>query len=362
MAKADTPAQTRVITEATVPDLTTGVELLGSGGGGETELASIMLARLLRDTEGVPLVSPSALPPDAWAFAVATTGSITVMIERLPSGTELVQSVQAMERQLGVTASAVYAMEVGGINGLMPVAAAALLGLPVLDVDGEGRAFPRLDQTVFALAGLAGSPAVLVDITGNEAVLRATSNSGLEQLARAALPALGGWAATTLYPMTAAQVSRHGINGSVSGAIRLGQQWRAAAALPPPARARQFTTATGGAVVFTGTVVEVRQRPRGVLTTGSVTIEHQQSAERTLRVDMADEYLLLLDDGEPIAQVPDIICLLDARSWRPISTEHVVGGQQVDVLVLPAPAAWSAPGAADLVGLPGFGLDAPVVW
>ena len=38
------------------------------------------------------------------------------------------------------------AREIGGMNSLEPLRAAALLGLPVLDVDWMGRAFPQLQM------------------------------------------------------------------------------------------------------------------------------------------------------------------------------------------------------------------------
>ena len=72
----------------------------------------------------------------------------------------------------------------------------------------------------------------------------------------------------------------------------------------------------GARALFAGEVLEVRQRGRDPL--GTVTIAHHRDRGRTLRVEMADEYLLALDDGEPVACVPDLICVLDARSWRPI--------------------------------------------
>ena len=40
-------------------------------------------------------------------------------------------------------------IEAGGVNSLLPLALAARLGLPVIDADGMGRAFPELQMVTF---------------------------------------------------------------------------------------------------------------------------------------------------------------------------------------------------------------------
>ena len=37
-------------------------------------------------------------------------------------------------------------MEAGGVNSMLPIAAAARLNLPMVDCDGMGRAFPELQM------------------------------------------------------------------------------------------------------------------------------------------------------------------------------------------------------------------------
>ena len=50
--------------------------------------------------------------------------------------------------------TALVCAEVGGLNSIQPLITGARLGLPVLDCDGMGRAFPELQAritTAFAL-------------------------------------------------------------------------------------------------------------------------------------------------------------------------------------------------------------------
>ena len=43
-------------------------------------------------------------------------------------------------------------MEAGGVNSMLPIAAARL-GLPMVDCDGMGRAFPELPMVTFTIGG-----------------------------------------------------------------------------------------------------------------------------------------------------------------------------------------------------------------
>lgn len=345
------------ITASDVADLAAGATLLGSGGGGDTATAAIFVCRALNERGPVELVSAADLDPDAWVVPVAATGSITVMLERLPSEEEFAAAVRGIEHHLGIKAAAVHAIEAGGVNALIPVAVASWLGLPLVDADGMGRAFPRFEQTVLTTAGINAAPAVLTDAAGNEVLISAVNNARIEHLARTMLPALGGWAATAMYAMQAADSVRSAIPATISGALRVGRQLRRAQAAHGTAERIRLLAPFGAALLFAGPVQEVQQRGRGVRTHGSVTIEHDRESLRALRVEMADEYLLALDDGRLVGCVPDLICLLDSRSWQPISTERVSVGHHVDVLRLPSPQRWQDRDARQLVGPAAFGLD-----
>ncbi|TMR92564.1 DUF917 domain-containing protein [Nonomuraea basaltis] len=349
------------ITVDLVDDLAAGATLLGSGGGGDTAMVALLLRHALRQHGPIPLINASDLPPDALVVPVAATGSITVMIERLPTGSCFVDAVAAIGTLLDTPVTAIHGFEAGGANALFACATAAWAGLPLIDADGMGRAFPRVDQVVFNPAGVAASPAMLVDPSGNELCIRsARDNADAERLLRAALPALGGWAATAIYPMTAAQAASCGITGSISGAIALGQALREG---QRSLRARVGVLARMGAdLLFSGGVIEVVRHPRP-RTGGALTIEHEGDPARTLRVEMADEYSLAIDDGEIRARVPDLICILDRRTWQPVSAEQIAPGRHVEVIRIPAPQAWLTPAALPLVTPESFGLrvlnDAP---
>ena len=62
---------------------------------------------------------------------------------------------------------AVAPAEIGGLNALEPLIVAADLGIPVLDCDGMGRAFPQLHQFAPFIYGKSFYPAVLTNHHGD---------------------------------------------------------------------------------------------------------------------------------------------------------------------------------------------------
>ena len=62
--------------------------------------------------------------------------------------------------------SALISAEVGGSNSIEPILAAAYAGLPVVDGDGMGRAFPEVQMSTFFIYGLDPSPGAIADDKG----------------------------------------------------------------------------------------------------------------------------------------------------------------------------------------------------
>ncbi|GAA4045608.1 DUF917 domain-containing protein [Nonomuraea soli] len=337
-----------------VDDLAAGATLKGSGGGGDTSIVAVLLRHALRQHGPVRLADAGSLPSEALVVPVAATGSITVMLERLPAAHCFTDAVTAVGALLGRDVAAILGFEAGGANALFAVAAAAWSRLPLIDADGMGRAFPRVDQVTFNPGGVAAAPVVLADPSGNLVTINAArDNADAERLLRAALPALGGWAATALYPMTAGQAARCGIRGAFSDTIRLGRALREG---QRDRRSRAAMLAEAGASpLFSGVVIEVVRHPRP-RTGGALTLEHESDPGRVMRVEMADEYAMTIDDGAVTAHVPDIICVLDKRTWQPISAEQISPGRHVEVIRIPAPAEWLTADAYPLVAPPMFGL------
>ncbi len=146
------------LTAADLPDLARGATLLGTGGGGDPYIGKMLVERVL-GKGSITILDPDELADDLFVIPTAQMGAPTVMIEKIPAGTEPTLALRTLEEHLGRTADATMPIECGGINSMIPLIVAAETGLPVVDADGMGRAFPELSMETFAVYGVHGSPA-----------------------------------------------------------------------------------------------------------------------------------------------------------------------------------------------------------
>ncbi|GLW05478.1 hypothetical protein Misp01_06080 [Microtetraspora sp. NBRC 13810] len=346
-----------------VAALERGVSLLGSGGGGDTITAAALLRRQLAAGREITVTSCGELPPSAGVAPVGVVGATAVFTEKLPGGGEFRAAVAAMERWTGTPVAAAVSIEIGGLNGIIPLVAAADLGLATVDADLSGRGVPRLDQLSVAAVGRGLTPAVLAEPGGQVVLIDGGSAAEVERAARVFLAGTGGWAALVLAPVPAGELPGCAVLGTLGGALSLGRRALAAGENPDPAA---LAAATGGRVLALGRVAEVSRRlgparyGRAGFGRGSVTVEDHATKE-LLRLEMENEYLLALRDGTPVASTPDILAVLDRRTGAPILCDVVRHGVEVAVLQLPAAPFWTDPARLPVLAPRAFGIDADPV-
>ena len=143
-----------------------------------------------------------ALPDDALIGEVGGIGAPVVGVEKIEEGAECYRAMRAVEEVLGIKMSALISAEIGGANSMEPVITAAQAGLPVIDGDGMGRAFPEVQMTTFFIYGAKPSPAAIADDKGNVVVFRHVEDMyWLERFARDTCVAMGAAAGLAIAPM-----------------------------------------------------------------------------------------------------------------------------------------------------------------
>src|SRR5260370_1706676 len=126
-----------------------------------------------------------------------------------------------MEECRGCRFDAVMSLEIGGGNAIQPFMAAAVLGLPVVDADCMGRAFPEAQMTSFAIADLKMYPLTLADVRDNSVIVAtAASWKWMERLSRKACVEVGSVASTCNAPRTGRQVQDWRVLSTPHPAIR----------------------------------------------------------------------------------------------------------------------------------------------
>lgn len=344
------------ITIDDIDAISLGATLLGSGGGGDIFIARLVARQALERHGPVSLVSATALDPDAWVLPVAFVGAPTVMIEKLVSDSEAASAFSATERYMGIRAAATMAIEVGGLNTLLPIAVAAERGLPLVDADTMRRAFPEIQQTLLSAAGISAAPMTVADAKGNEVVCATTDNRTTEALVRAAVMTLGYQVASSAYVVRAQQVVDHAVLGSVTYCAQVGERI-AAIQRGDDGAWDELLRFTEGAVIFRGKVIDVNRETTGGFARAVISLEAVGDPGRVLRVDAQNENLVAVEDGRAVAVTPDLICFVDSENGMPITVEAVRYGMRLNVLALPCAPGWKSEAGLALTGPRAFGYD-----
>lgn len=345
-------------------DLAVGAAFLGTGGGGDPYVGRTMVQQCLDEGLTVEIVSPEDLRDDMLVIPTAMMGAPTVLVEKIPSGEEAIFSLQRLERHLGRKAQATMPIEIGGINSTIPLVVGARLGLPVVDADGMGRAFPFLEMETFGVYGVSGSPMAVSDEYGDCALIEAVDNRQMEWLARAVAIRMGGCAYIAEYAMTGADVKRTAVPNTLTLAIRIGEVLRRARATHqnPIEALIAFLPSTlyrHGRVIFSGKIVDVLRETKAGFSVGRAKIEGFAPFASTMEIEIQNENLIARVDGVVKAIVPDLICIMNTETAEPITSENLRYGQRVTVIAVSVPEIMRTPEALDVFGPACFGLKEP---
>ncbi len=334
-----------------------GGAFLGTGGGGDPYIGKLMAKQVIAKHGPVRVISADELPDDAMCIPVCMMGAPTVMVEKLPNGEEAREALGQLETFLGRKADALICIEAGGLNSTIPYAVAAATGLPLVDGDGMGRAFPELQMVTLTIHGISATPMVLADDKGNSSVINAISNRWTERLARCQTVEMGGAALVALYPMSGAEVKRGILRGTMSLIREIGETMvaeRKASRNPAAALLNRLD----GMRLFTGRVVDIDRRTVGGFARGKAHFKGIDEDEgRNFTVEFQNEFLVCRDDDGLLAVTPDLICALDADGGLPVTTEQLRYGLAVNMIGLACDPQWSTPEGLELVGPRYFGYE-----
>jgi DUF917 family protein len=340
-----------------IHDLAVGAAVLGTGGGGDPYIGKLMAIQAMRKHGPVRVIGVEELDDDALIVPACMMGAPTVMVEKLPQGGEIINAFRALEAFLGRRIDAVLCGEAGGLNSTVPFIVAAETGLPLIDGDGMGRAFPELQMVTFTLHGVQATPMTMADDKGNALLLETIDNRWTERLARSATIEMGGASLIAFYAMDGATAKKAVIRGTLTQARAIGRAIREARELKlnPIHAVRDLL---GAFELFSGKIVDVDRRTVGGFARGEATLDGVDgSSGHSYSVKFQNEFLVAQEDGRIVASTPDLITLLDAESGEPITTESLRFGFRVTALGIPCNPQWRSPAGLELVGPRYFGYD-----
>ena len=344
-----------------IEDIALGAALLGAGGGGDPYIGKLTAIQAIKEHGPVKLIDPEEVPDGAFIMPAASMGAPTILTEKGVGTNEFTKLFDMVSRYYGKPVYATMPMEAGGVNSMVPIAAAARLGIPMVDADGMGRAFPELQMVTFTIGGASASPMAFIDEKGNSGILDTVTNKWTEDIARAATMTCGGTLTIALFCMDAETCRSFGVKGIVTRSEELGRAIRhtkdraSEAGLTPEQYFLQFA---GGHKLFKGKISDVLRETRGAFNFGKVVLEGiGEDKGSQAYVEFQNENLSCVVNGEYLATTPDLICLVDTETFMPVPTDALKYGKRVFAVGLECFDMWRTPAGLELVGPRYFGLD-----
>jgi DUF917 family protein len=341
-----------------IESLAIGAWILGTGGGGSPYLGLLNRRKLYAEGHRVALMDPMDLADDDLVAVVSNMGAPLVGQERLTDSRTMEKAVRMMEDYIGAKFRAIMSVEIGGGNAIQPMMGAAHLGLPVVDADAMGRAFPEAQMTSFAIADLKMYPLTLADVRDNSVIVAtAASWKWMERLSRKVCVEVGSVASTCKAPRTGREVKDWGILYTQTKAIGLGRTVQAARrGHDDPIEA--ILAAEGGKLLFRGKVQDIARRTTEGFLRGTASLEGlDDDRGARFKLGFQNEWAIGWRDDQACVMTPDLICVLDTVTGDAIGTETLRYGQRVTVIALPAPPILLTPKGIDHVGPRAFGYD-----
>ena len=348
----------REVIDADLDAIEIGAAILGTGGGGNPYIGKLRCREELKKGRRIPVIPLAELPDDALVVSLGGIGAPVVGVEKIEEGEECLRALRALEKELGVKVDALISAEIGGANSMEPMLTAAQAGLPVVDGDGMGRAFPEMQMCTWSIYGHREAPAAMADEKGNIVIIRNTPDDvWLERIARSVVVAMGAAAGLATQPMRGDFVKRAAVPNTITQALNLGR------AVLQAHRTNSDPVQTvidkeRGKLLMTGKIVDLQRHLKGGFAVGHITLEgFGNFLGDNGRIDLQNEFLVFWYNEMVEVCTPDLIVVLDSDTGLPITTEMLRYGQRVAVLGLPAHPLMRSPEALKVVGPTAFGYS-----
>ncbi|MBI0579483.1 DUF917 domain-containing protein [Neobacillus cucumis] len=337
----------KVIDRRSIEEITLGASILATGGGGNPKIGLLWALKVLDEGKAIVMIDPEDVPDDILVACPTPLGSSIVLTEKPPKADVCTHAIAKLEHYLGQKVQALIPLECGGVASTITYAVAGELGLPIIDADGMGRAFPELQMTSWATHGVHPTPTVSCDDRMNVTVIDTKEDHLMaESIARKTSMSYGGisWIAT--YPMRGSDVKRTSIINSQSIAWDVGKSVLSARKEHVNPADQILTDLKekyhlSGYKVFNGKITDIRREFGGEMqkgfSLGQLKIEGlNEDKGKVATLDFQNEWLNLIVDGQIECTTPDLIIIVDTETGEPIRTDIVKYGYRGTILLLAA--------------------------
>ncbi|KAI5303091.1 hypothetical protein KEM56_000041 [Ascosphaera pollenicola] len=384
-----------IVSETDVVWLADVFYVLGCAGGGSPFTEYIRIRDQIRQGHTIRIIDPEDLKENAVIYWGGHMGSPAVAVERLASDETEQAFLELMEYFRHDTFDAVMGLEIGGGNGLQPLALGSSKNhdRPAIDADWMGRAYPTYWQITLAVYEANQLvPCAITSGDGNTILMTKAANDEIvDRALRASCSEMGSRVGMAARPTTTDRVQKYGVLNTMSMAWRLGRCIACANANNTISTvAEQMIYECGGPsaakILFRGKIVSVERRLYKGHSYGEVTIQQMQKSDEeteeetgtlheqdpasipvvtggVLKVPFKNENIYakhVSESGEEkyVASVPDLISILDRQSGRALGVPEFRYGVMVTVIGIACSPRWiDTPKGLEIGGPQAFGYD-----
>jgi len=320
-----------------------GSTFFGAGGGGSIANGEDLLREFGEDVQ-LEVIPLEDMPDDAYSVMAAGLGSPLAMKER-GFGAEAIHVVKGMmdvAASEGKKAAYVYSGEQGGFNTMVPIYAALKLGMPVLDLDGNGRAVPELNTGLLPIYGIPIDPLVLSNANGDIVVGHPKDpmdSVACETIARSICMAYDMCVGFSTWMMSKADHEKASAVGQLGLAEKVGAILRDATTNKDNLSERLSAIGVQHKVFACGKITNIDVKVENGFDFGKTVITDENG--EVYKVDFKNENLIIRDKNDvALLVVPEIIAIIDTDTMKPLSNADTAVGQNVMLLGVKAPERW----------------------
>jgi len=323
-------------------DFVQGCLFMGTGGGGTVAGGMGMLREAMESGLQLEWVDVDEIPDEVWSVTPYLMGSIAPLTQETLDEIERVglvdkygdnsmgEAVKELEKHLGKTIGCLVPPELGASNTPVPLVTGARLGIPVVDGDYGGRAYPEEMQGTPFLYGKDSWPLSSVDQWGNVAIVHYTVNGHmLERIGKMLAVAAYGTTTMASSPMPCGEMKEILVRGTLTKSLALGRAIRLAreAGTDPIEAAVE---ATGGWRLFDGIVTDKEWEDRGGYMYGTIHIDGIGDNEnQKLDVWFKNENHVSWLNGVPWVCSPDLVTLAYTENGEGTTNTLIKQGDRV---------------------------------
>lgn len=333
----------RTVNREGIIDIIYGSTFFGAGGGGAI-VNGIDLLNQLSDNISFQLVPLEDMEDDAYSVMVGGLGSPMALKEKGfgPEATYVVEGMISAAWDVGKKAKYIYSGEQGGFNTMVPLYAASKMNLPVLDLDGNGRAVPELNTGLLPIHDIPIDPLVMSNQNGDIVVGHPKDpldSVACETIARAISSAYGMSVGFSTWLMGKKDHEK----ASAVGQLSLSQKIGAILRHPNTKETNlsQLLVAAGvkNKVFGVGEITNIDVKVENGFDFGSTEITCEGGKQ--FKIAFKNENLIIWDEKDnALLVVPEIITLVDMATMKPLTNADTEKGQRVMLLGIPAPEKW----------------------